>query len=71
MADTPIAPDPVHVADAGAVRTVTVNRPDKLNALDRATLQGLDAAFAAELPIRNMPSSARSWWSGRKYWACS
>ncbi|HSX62235.1 MAG TPA: enoyl-CoA hydratase-related protein [Tahibacter sp.] len=35
------------VADRGAVRTITINRPDKLNALNLRTLQELDAAFRA------------------------
>jgi enoyl-CoA hydratase len=34
------------VSDAGAVRRITINRPERLNALDRATLDELHAAFA-------------------------
>lgn len=38
---------PLLIADHDAVRVITVNRPDKLNALDSATLDALHAAFDA------------------------
>lgn len=38
---------PLKTADHGPVRVITVDRPDKLNALDRATLVALHEAFDA------------------------
>lgn len=35
------------IVDRGAIRVVTVNRPDKLNALNHSTLSELDSAFSA------------------------
>ena len=40
MSDTHAA-TPVAIADRGAVRVITVDRPDKLNALNAATLDAL------------------------------
>ena len=37
---------PVAVADRDAIRVITVDRPAKLNALDLATIDALDEAFA-------------------------
>lgn len=42
MSDSPLL-----VADRDAIRTISINRPDKLNALDSATIEALRAAFEA------------------------
>ena len=47
-----MTPSPVSLQDHGSIRRITVDRPDKLNALNAATLDALLAAFeqAAEDP---------------------
>lgn len=40
-------PAPVATSDRDAIRVITVDRPEKLNALDAATLEHLHAAFDA------------------------
>ena len=41
-----MSPTILQIDTCNGIRTVTVNRPDKLNALNAATLDALDAAFA-------------------------
>lgn len=48
MSDHAVSPV-VTTHDHDAVRVVTVNRPDKLNALNAATLDALDAAFRSAI----------------------
>lgn len=43
----PMSDSPLLVADDGAVRTLAIHRPERLNALDSATIQALQAAFEA------------------------
>lgn len=47
MPDAIAAPSPLLIDDLGGIRRITVNRPERLNALDAGTLDALDAAFAA------------------------
>lgn len=44
---TDAVPSPLLIADTGAVRRIAVNRPERLNALDAATLDALHTAFDA------------------------
>jgi enoyl-CoA hydratase len=51
----PMSDSPLLVADDGAVRTLAIHRPERLNALDSATIRALHAAFetaAADPAVR-------------------
>lgn len=47
MVDASLGNTVLRISDQGAVRVIAVHRPDKLNALNAATLDALQAAFAA------------------------
>jgi len=47
MPEASLPDSPVAIANHSAVRVITVNRPDKLNALNAATLDALREAFEA------------------------
>ncbi|MFN6117459.1 MAG: enoyl-CoA hydratase-related protein, partial [Flavobacteriales bacterium] len=42
------------IADEGGIRTITINRPDQLNALNRATIDELDRALTEAEGDRNV-----------------
>jgi enoyl-CoA hydratase len=51
----PMSDSPLLVADDGAVRTLAIHRPERLNALDSATIRALHTAFetaAADPAVR-------------------
>ncbi len=45
---------PLRIEDRGAVRLIAIDRPERLNALNSATLDALDAAFAAAADDANV-----------------
>ena len=47
MVDASLGNTVLRISDQGLVRVIAIHRPDKLNALDAATLDALQAAFAA------------------------
>jgi enoyl-CoA hydratase/carnithine racemase len=50
----------VEVTDDGAIRTITINRPDKRNAISRAMFQELQDLFDAEPPATERLTLLRS-----------
>lgn len=44
----------LQIRDEGAVRVIAIHRPDKLNALNAATIDALDAAFADAASTENV-----------------